>query len=79
MPVIPIDKVVPLADTDQHFIDKMKKVLKKQGQIEPLQVHSFEDKFIVFQDDAWGNEIVFAARQLGWGSLLVHITNKFEE
>lgn len=78
--IVQIDRVIPLADIarDSYAVRKMKSVLFKQGQIEPLQVHKFEDKFIVFHDDAWGNEIVYAARELGWDSLIIVEMAKYE-
>jgi len=76
--VVPIDQVIPLHDAKPAMVRKMVRVLEKQGQIEPLQVHPHEDKFLVFDRDAWGDEIVFAARILGWPTLLVGITDTYE-
>ena len=79
--VVPIDQVVPLKDSSSYGIRKMVAVLQKQGQIEPLQVHPIDsdgEKFIVFEQDAWANEIVFAARALEWPTLLVGITDTYE-
>lgn len=76
---VPLSRVIPLSDSSsQSAVRKMKSVLVKQGQIEPLQVHPFGEHFIVFQDDAWGNEIVFAARELGWTTLLIVVMTKYE-
>lgn len=55
----------------------MKATLLKQGQIEPLQVHKVGEHYVVFHDDAWGNEIVFAARELGWSTLLITNVRKY--
>lgn len=76
---MPISKVVPLHDSEPWFVRKMQAVLEKQGQIEPLQVHPFEDKYITFPQDSHGADIVFAARNLGWDTLLVHVTYVYEE
>jgi hypothetical protein len=93
--IVSIDRVVPLSDSSsKSAVNKMKSVLMKQGQIEPLQVHAvycihgpecFHDsclnypKYIVWHDDAWGNEIVYAARELNWSTLLIVETSKYEE
>jgi hypothetical protein len=61
-----------------RFIRKMADVLQRQGQIEPLQVQSVDDKFITFECDTHGDDIVHAARYLGWSTILVCVTNRFE-
>lgn len=77
--VVPINRVIPLADgSSQSAVRKMKAVLASQGQIEPLQVHPYGEHFIVWHDDPWGNEIVYAARELGWDTLLIVVTEKYE-
>ena len=78
--VVPINRVIPLRDSSSpYMIRKMKSTLLKQGQIEPLQVHRIGENFIVFHDDAWGNEVVFAARELGWSTLLIVEQMKYEQ
>jgi hypothetical protein len=78
--VVKIDRVIPLADIapSSYGIRKMKSVLLQQGQIEPLQVHKFDEHFIVFHDDPWGCEVVYAARELGWPTLLIAEMKKYE-
>jgi len=79
MPVVPISRVIPLADgISLHSVRRMKSTLVKQGQIEPLQVHAMGDKFLVFPADPWGSEIVYAARELAWPTLLVVVMNRYE-
>lgn len=78
--LVPIGQVVPLGDSSSKYaVRKMKATLSKQGQIEPLQVYKIDDHYIVFHDDPWGNEIVYAARELGWTTLLVVDVKKYEQ
>ena len=78
--IAPIDLVVPLADVNPRswHIKKMAKVLERQGQIEPLQVYKIVEHYFVFQDDPHGNDIVYAARQLGWPTLLIVEMRKYD-
>ena len=77
--VVPIDRVVPLGDSSSRYaVQRVKAVLEKQGQIEPLQVYKFDEHYLVFHDDPWGNEIVYAARELGWTTLLIQEMEKYE-
>jgi hypothetical protein len=77
--VVPIDQVIPLSDSSSPYaVIKMMRTLVKQGQIEPLQVHPYGGKYIVFQDDPWANEIIYAARQLGWPSLIIVVMKRYE-
>jgi hypothetical protein len=70
--IAPIGQVFPLFDASSPYaVRKMKATLEKQGQIEPLQVRKVMLGWAVFHDDPWGNEIVYAARELGWTTLLV--------
>lgn len=62
-----------------YQIGKMVRVLKNQGQIEPLQVkRRLDGKFEIFPEDPWGPEIVLAARELGWPSLLVTVEARYQ-
>lgn len=76
--VVEISRVVPLGERPSFFIRKMRAVLERQGQIEPLQVYAFEDHFLVWHDDSHGSDIVFAARELGWSTLLIVDTKRYE-
>lgn len=77
--IVPASLVIPLSDSSSRYaVRKMKDVLLKQGQIEPLQVRAMDKYYIVWHDDPWGNEVVYAARELGWPTLLVVVTNKYE-
>lgn len=78
--VVPIEQVIPLPDSSSAYsVRKMKAVLLKQGQIEPLQVRAAGDSFSPFHADPWANEIIHAARELGWPTLLIGITDTYEE
>jgi hypothetical protein len=72
------------------FVERMKKLLDRQGQIEPLQVkavclndNDLTDEssvfYLTFEQDAWAKELVHAARALGWPTLLVCVTKRFIE
>jgi nitrogen fixation/metabolism regulation signal transduction histidine kinase len=82
--VIPASQVIPDRDTNTWSIRKMEQVLARQGQIEPLQVkfhHLNEDGtkiYVTHMEDAWGTEIVLAARNLGWPTLLILITERYK-
>lgn len=54
----------------------MRKTLEKQGQIEPLQV---DTEYRIFDADAWGNELLAAAHELGWKTILITVMSKYEE
>jgi hypothetical protein len=60
-------------------INKMKEVLTKQGQIEPLQVKVVGYKLKTHVEDAWGDEIVFAAIELGWSHIDIIINTRYEQ
>lgn len=80
--VIPISQVMPDRDVSRYAVRKMMDTLTKQGQIEPLQVALYEPitpTYITFYNDSWGAEVVHAALQLGWPTLLVSVTKKYEE
>jgi hypothetical protein len=55
----------------------MKKVLEKQGQIIPLQVNKQSNHTYFL--DPWGDEIWYAAKDLGWDTLLVLFNERYEE
>jgi len=72
MEIVDINKVIPINDSSSPWaVRKMKDTLTRQGQIEPLQVRKCGDKFTVFYNDPWGNEIIYAARDLGWDTLMI--------
>lgn len=73
------------AHSSRHTIRKMESVLSKQGQIEPLQVKHYAtrkdgmDVFITCDEDVHGADIVQAALNLGWPTLLVTIVQKYQQ
>ena len=65
-----------------YFIRKMVDVLKKQGQIQPLQVRRSEHNEYIYQtfkQDVFAAETIMAARQLGWPTILITIVDRYEE
>lgn len=79
--VVPIELVIECGSTS-YGVRAMERTLQKQGQIEPLQVRlipslSEPDKYMPYEQDTWGNEIVVAARHLGWKTLLVLVTDRY--
>lgn len=77
--IVSIDRMLTWPDASSaHAVRRMKAVLQRQGQIEPLQVRAHGDKFIPFAADAWGNEIIHAARELGWKDILIVVIEKYE-
>jgi hypothetical protein len=78
--VVSIEKVKPWNDKGRPWSTyKMKAVLEKQGQIEPLQVRPINGGYRAFFQDPWGDEIIYAARELKWDTLLVLITERWIE
>ena len=75
--VVPIGKVIPDHEPSSWHIRKMADVLKKQGQIEPLQVYLDGNLYKTYGQDAWGAEIVQAALSLHWDTLLILITPRY--
>ena len=74
--VVPIDSVK--ADCRAaFFVTKMKTVLLKQGQIEPLQINKKTNT--MHSCDVHGHTIWFAAKELGWDTLLVVFNERYEE
>lgn len=85
MPYLHPDFITPRRPESQWATRKMMQVLTKQGQIEPLQVTTRTteaDKFNIiyetFEQDAWGDDIVYAARALGWETIFISIMDKYE-
>lgn len=84
MPYITPAHVIPTDNPSTYSIRKMEAVLARQGQIEPLQVRKIRDNgdgtetYAPFEQDAWGSEIVLAARNLGWSHILIVITDRYE-
>ncbi len=83
--VIPSHLVIPDRYPSVYSIRLMEKTLKYQGQIEPLQVkfyrvnpETLRTEYMTHALDAWGAEICLAARNLGWPTLLIHITERYE-
>jgi hypothetical protein len=77
--------VVPIAtvkydEVSPVSVRRMKRILEQQGQIEPLQVWLDEATglWTTFKQDPWGAEIVEAAKQLGWQTLLVVEMKRYE-
>jgi len=78
--IVPIEQVIPTADSPSKWsIRKMMEVLKRQGQIEPLQVAEVNGKYLSFAQDAYGNDIVYAARALGWSTILIAVMARYEQ
>lgn len=77
--VVSPSQVVISAITSAVFVKRMAATLRKQGQIEPLQVKPYAPGlYTTFDEDAWGNELVAAAQQLGWSTLLVSVADAYE-
>lgn len=77
--VVPIDSIQPAfpQEPPRYFLNKMKLVLLRQGQIEPLQVNKATNK--VYMRDAHSDAIWYAAKDLGWDTLLVLFNDRYEE
>lgn len=77
--IVPIDRVTigqtSEIPTSNFFVRKMMTVLRKQGQIEPLQV---TQEYKTFPQDVYGEEILLAAKALGWDTLLVVVMRRYE-
>ena len=81
--IVPIAQViVSHQSVSRTSIRKMEAVLARQGQIEPLQVKVYSTDangvttYITFYQDAHGSDIVAAANNLGWPTLLVCVKSK---
>jgi hypothetical protein len=80
--VVPIENVLHEEENTSRFgVRRMMAVLEKQGQIEPLQVRiaSGVPQYRTFRQDTYGNEILMAARALGWPTILIVEMKRFEE
>lgn len=81
--VVPIKQVIPATDNlSKRAVYKMRDILVKQGQIEPLQVAVYEPTtptYITFHQDLHGNEIMAAAKLLGWPTVLIVVMKRYEE
>ena len=72
------------AGSSRYTIRKMESVLSKQGQIEPLQVKHYATRddgvnvFITCDEDVHGADIVMAARNLAWPTLLITVVARYE-
>lgn len=83
--VVPAHLVIIASDAHQsrYSIRKMESVLQRQGQIEPLQVKHYAtrddgvDVFITCDEDVHGADIVMAARNLAWSTLLITVVQKY--
>jgi nucleotide-binding universal stress UspA family protein len=86
--VIPAEYLIISSELEstRHSIRKMEAVLTKQGQIEPLQVKLYVKRpsdgveiFCTYHQDTHAADIVMAARNLGWPTLLVSVqTGRYE-
>ena len=74
--IVPIDRVIPRESKPSTRI--MRRVLERQGQIEPLQVTSEGLYYVTFDCDVHADSIVAAARELGWNTLLIVVTDSYE-
>jgi hypothetical protein len=77
--VVSIEKVsYGVVSPSRHEVVRMRGVLERQGQIEPLQVRRSLTGFITFPQDVWAPAIVQAARELGWPTLLIAEMGRYE-
>lgn len=75
--VVAIGKVFPSYIAPTYSVRRMTAVLLKQGQIEPLQVRPTVSGYATFAEDTHGNDILCAARTLGWPTVLITVVPKF--
>ena len=77
--VVPIDAIVPWSEREppRYFLNKMKLVLCQQGQIEPLQASRTSHR--IHGNDVHGDTIWYAAKELGWDTILVVFNERYEE
>lgn len=76
--IVKIGSVVTCHTPSTYHVRKMMDVLRRQGQIEPLQVREHGVNYKTFEENVHADEIVNAATLLGWDTLLVHVTEKYE-
>ena len=65
--IVPIDRVIPRQSKPR--------VLERQGQIEPLQVTAEGLYYVTFDCDIHADA---AAKELGWNTLLIVVTDVYE-
>jgi hypothetical protein len=76
--VVPIDSVQPSTpEPSRYDLNKMKLILLRQGQIEPLQISSFSGR--IYSSDFHGNAIWYAAKELGWDTILTFTSERWVE
>jgi len=76
--VVPIAQVTPTYFNHTFSIRKMEAVLNKQGQIEPLQVRVVApNKYETFAQDTHGNDIIAAAYNLGWPTVIITVVTRY--
>jgi|SoiMethySBSTD1v2_1073268.scaffolds.fasta_scaffold1707905_2 hypothetical protein len=83
--VVPIERVRSAkTDVMQRDVDTMAKVLQRQGQIEPLQVQLYTGPemqrwtYETFLQDPWGSEILCAAYDLNWDTVLIVVMERYQ-
>jgi hypothetical protein len=81
--VVPIESISLHNGTNsKRSVRTMMEVLKKQGQIEPLQVRKHIPKsgppfYTTFNEDVHGEDIVRAAQELEWPTILITVERKY--
>lgn len=77
--VVPIEQVAAITLSHRVFVQRMIKILHKQGQIEPLQVREIEpNSYLTYEQDAHGSDILAAAKLAGWKDILIVVNAKYE-
>ena len=79
--IVDINRVIPRSSRERTGFRStrvMRDVLTRQGQIEPLQVTQEGEYFVPFACDVHADGIVYAALDLNWPTLLVVVTDKYE-
>jgi hypothetical protein len=79
--IVPITQVLYETVTPSRLdVKRMKGVLQRQGQIEPLQVREhWSGLYCTFSKDPWGSAMLVAAQELGWRTLLITVMQRYEE
>lgn len=88
--VVQLSQVI--AQNDFHSrrdVFKCVELLKKQGQIEPMQVHGYavdlsdrldkKDTYITFAQDVYASARLEAMSILGWDTVLIAIKKRYEQ
>lgn len=73
--VVPIGEITPRSALDTWQMRRMKIVLARQGQIEPLQINRATNT--PYLQDPWSDAILYAAIDLGWDTILVFYTDRY--